>query len=233
MRAVRLVIPLALAVGLVAGCGGKPTTPAPTATTPSEAFPGKSPAEIVAMAKSALGKASSVHIKGSFVDEGKPMTIDLQYSSGGEGTGSVTTEGQTFFVLKIGDDVYFKGDDAFMASIIGDDKNVEKLLKGKWMKSKASDAAEMTAFFSISDEIFKDLPTDLRRGDTGVINGIKALELIESDGGKMWVATEGEPYPLRLDGGADGTIDFTEYGATLDLKAPPASEVFDLSQLGG
>jgi len=38
----------------------------------------------------------------------------------------------------------------------------------------------------------------------------------------MWVATEGEPYPLRLDAGADGALDFTEYGATLNLTAPPA-----------
>lgn len=234
MRALRLVIPLALAVGLVAGCGGKPTTPAPVATTPSEAFPGKSTAQIIEMAKSALAAAPSVHLKGTFIAEGKPMTIDLQYTSGAEGVGTVSTEGESFQIKKIGNDVYFKGDDAFMKSIIGDDAAVAKLLKGKWIKSSGSDAAEMAVFFNLSDEIFEDVPTGLRRGDTGVINGIKALALVGSgDDGTIWIATEGLPYPLRLDGGADGTLDFTDYGANVDLTAPPASEVFDLSQLGG
>jgi hypothetical protein len=233
MRALRLLIPLALAAGFIAGCGGKPATPAPTATTPSEAFPGKSAAEIVDLAKAALAAAPSVHIKGTFLEEGKPMTIDVQYTKAHDGVGTMSKEGESFQIIKIGSDVYLKGDDAFMKSIIGDDETVAKLLKGKWIKGTGSDVADMAAFFNIADEIFKDVPSDLRRGDTGVINGIKALALVStSDDGKMWVATEGEPYPLRLDAGADGTIDFTDYGATVDVKAPPASEVFDLSKIG-
>ena len=236
MRALRLLFPLAVTAALVAGCSGKPATSTPPApTTPAEAFAGKSANEIATSAIAALKAAPSVHMKGTATDNGQKMTIDLKYNRAKDGEGTISADGQTIQLLKIGEDLYLKADAAVMATIVGGD-NVAKLVKDKWLKASSSDLGSvMGLVFDFADKVLNDPPTGLSRGATGVINGVKALALTGevADGfDKVWVATEGEPYPLRLDAGADGAVDFTEYGATLNLTAPPASEVVDLSKLG-
>ena len=237
MRALRLLFPLIVAAALITGCGGKPATSTPPApTTAAEAFAGKSANEIATSAIAALKAAPSVRMKGTVNNNGQKMTIDLKYNRAKDGEGTISADGQTMQLMKIGEDHYLKADDELVATIVGDDKNVATLVKGKWLKGTSSDLGMVVGLlFGLADQVLNDPPTGLSRGATGVINGVKALALTGevADGfDKVWVATEGEPYPLRLDAGADGAVDFTEYGATLNLTAPPASEVVDLSKLG-
>jgi hypothetical protein len=79
--------------------------------------------------------------------------------------------------------------------------------------------------------LFKEQPTYARRGLTSQVNGVLALALEGNavDDGTLWVAIEGEPYPVRIDAGTQGVIDFMDYGATVDTNTPPASQIFDLS----
>jgi hypothetical protein len=44
----------------------------------------------------------------------------------------------------------------------------------------------------------------------------------------FYVAAEGEPYPLRINGTAAGKLDFSEFGATFDIQAPLADKVVTL-----
>ena len=64
------------------------------------------------------------------------------------------------------------------------------------------------------------------------MNGTQAISLVDTsvDGGALYIATEGPPYLLRIEGDTSkrASIDFSEFGATFEITAPPANEVLDV-----
>jgi len=73
-----------------------------------------------------------------------------------------------------------------------------------------------------------------KKGAVGTVNGTAALELDGTgrDGHKaaLWVATDGEPYILRIAptaGSYLGRIDFTGYDERLAVQAPLPGQVLD------
>ena len=50
--------------------------------------------------------------------------------------------------------------------------------------------------------------------------------------GTLYVATTGEPYPLRLEP-ADGSggVDFSNFGSAPKVEAPPADQILDVAAL--
>jgi hypothetical protein len=55
-----------------------------------------------------------------------------------------------------------------------------------------------------------------------------------SDGGTLYVATTGEPYPIEItqaSGNSTGTVHFDEWNETVDVKAP--TNAVDVSKLNG
>jgi hypothetical protein len=70
----------------------------------------------------------------------------------------------------------------------------------------------------------------------GELTKIGEVDVITVKDGKatVYVATKGEPYPIRLENlaGEGGQIDFSEFGATFEeIKAPPDDQVVDLEKL--
>src|SRR6478752_4208998 len=53
----------------------------------------KTPEEIVAAAKAAAAGAASVHVAGSIVNEGKPISLDLELLAGKGGKGQLSING--------------------------------------------------------------------------------------------------------------------------------------------
>lgn len=241
MRAARYLLPLVVA-GLIAGCSTKNggSTPAPTTAPPDNGVAALSATEILAKAVEAVQKAPSVHLKGEFTEDGERTTVDIKLAKQ-DGVGTISFGGQTLEITKVGTDVYLKADAAFWKTFAGDDKGqlVATLLQGKYLKASTSDESfgAMANFLDVN-EILK--PTgSLTKGETKVINGLNAIGVVDNDadGGTLWVATQGEPYPLRLEStGGEGSLDFLDYGATVEVKAPPADQTIDLAkliQLGG
>jgi hypothetical protein len=75
------------------------------------------------------------------------------------------------------------------------------------------------------------------KGEKKAIRGMETIAIVDpgKDGGTMYIATRGEPYPLRLTSNTPsepGAIDFLDYGAPVSLHAPPADQVVDTSKLG-
>ena len=83
-------------------------------------------------------------------------------------------------------------------------------------------------------EILKPEGT-VTKGEAKVVNGVPTIALVDGTAGTFYIATQGEPYPIRFEGKAgEGGIDFSEFNASGAVTAPAASEVFDLqSILGG
>jgi hypothetical protein len=248
----------ALAV-LLSGCGGgngggTTATPAAAGTSASAAA-SSAPASadaadngvaalgadaILEKAKAALKTAKSFRIKGSVREEGQLIGFDMK-ASGADLVGSLTIGKAKAEVLRVGKKAYLRPNQEFWKTSgagAKDAKAIATVVNGRWVVV-APDDKDFAELFSIADvKTLLDVDGKLTKGAVTTIDGHKAVALKETgaDGGTLYVATEGEPYPLRLEGPAkaDGALTFSDFGATFaDLKLPPASQTIDLAKLGG
>lgn len=233
----RSAITVAAAAALLTGCQGdktgEPEAPAPTDNGVSALAPN----EILARAKAAIQQAKSYRIKGNANAEGRKMTLDFRVSGTNLG-GRVSMDGANVEVLSIAGQQYMRPDEKFWVNVAGAAKaeEVVKLMGDKWAKVPTDDK-DFADLFSIAniDDLLKPDGT-LTKGAAKDVNGTKTIGLVDSsaDGGTLYVATIGEPYPVRLESQnpGEGQITFSDFGATFDdLKAPAEAEVIDLEQL--
>jgi hypothetical protein len=96
--------------------------------------------------------------------------------------------------------------------------------------------AQFTSFTNI-DEFFQgvlgDTSNSLEKGDETTVNGTSAIALTDpSKDGTLYVATEGEPFPLKVEGEGDaGAINFTDWNDAFDIETP--EDALDVSTLPG
>jgi hypothetical protein len=232
VRYARFVVPVAVAGVLLSGCGPTSTT---TSSSPS---PAKSPAlsakELVEKSAEALTKAGSYRMKGDIVETGDKISIDLK-TQGSESVAVISMADQGIItVLNVGGASYFQADETFWKKTAGIEANIyNSTLKGKWVKAKAGDAS-MDKFTELTDakKLLDSAGTvSFTVGEKTTINGKPALTLKDPSAPDkaFYVAAEGEPYPLQVDMGADGKLEFSDFGAKFDdIKAPPADKVISL-----
>ncbi len=116
---------LSLLLALLSGCGS---------SSPSgNGLASKSPTEIVAAAKLAAAGAASAHVAGSIVDEGKPISLDMELVAGKGGQGKLTLEGLSINLVQVNGAVYMNGSTAFYKHVAG--AAAAQLLQGKWLKA--------------------------------------------------------------------------------------------------
>ncbi len=240
MRARLVLLPIVVAAALVAGCDKKsgldPAVNDSPSAAPSDNAVALLPAsEILSKALAAASSAQSVHVKGDVTVDSDKISLDVTVS-GENGKGTITAEGQSVELIRLNNDVYMKAGEGFWNMVAGNDPNpaVASLLKDRWVKVPADEGfAELANLFD-PDTLLPDAGP-ATKGETKTINGISAIGLTDSvDTGEavIYVATQGEPYPLRLEGPpGEGAIDFTDWNAPVEITAPPAGEVLDMSQI--
>jgi hypothetical protein len=234
---------LGAAVVLLAGCASNDDKDTPAAAAPTSAAPADNgvaalePPAIIEKAKAALKTAKSFHMKGSINDEGQETALDLKVS-GPDVVGSMTISKAKVELLRVGGKQYMKPDAAFWKMTAAAQANtIIQVVGDRWVVVPASNK-DLSGLFTVTDiDQILDPDGTLTKGPVKPINGTPAISLVEggSDGGTLYVATTGEPYPLELAGptAADGGLDFTEFGETFsDLKAPAAADTLDLSKIG-
>jgi hypothetical protein len=240
------------AAALVAACGDATepaAAPSPSATASSSAAPAGGdlaslpPKEILAKAAAAIQAAETVRLKGGGSAEGESFEVDMHYGSAGQAYGTVSNSGRTIELRRVGQVVYLKADTAFWTASAG--AEAAKLLGGKFLKAPLSDQriAELASFTDKDAFVGEVLEPDgeLSTGDTKEIRGTPAVGLVSKggtagDNGTLYVATEGEPYPLQLapvaGSGETGSLDFLEYGEPVEVETPPAADTVDVTKLG-
>jgi hypothetical protein len=239
MRVRLALVPLAVAATLLAGCASKnPVTPATAGpTTPaSNGVADLKAEEIVAKAQAALTNAKSFHVKGSQAKDGTQVKLDFVFSDK-NASGTIEASGLSLSVLCVGDSaLYLKAPEALWAGAakIADTSKLAAL-KDKWVKVDGTQAE-----FSSFKEICKRETTlkpegTASKGETKTIDGIPAIGVIDSkDKSVLYVATQGEPYPLKGEGpGATDSIAFTEFNTAAEVKAPATADVLDLKTITG
>jgi hypothetical protein len=103
---------------------------------------GPSATEVYQQMRTRAAAAKSVHIKGSFIDNGKKLQIDVAGDRAGTNSRViVNTAADTIEILTVNGTYYFKADAAFWTQNGG--AAVAKLTAGKYVKVPAASATDM------------------------------------------------------------------------------------------
>jgi hypothetical protein len=214
---------LLLTAASLAGCGGGGG---------GNGVADKNADQIVADAVAAAKAAQTVHVPGKA--SGESLEIDMHLVAGKGGDGHLVVNGLSFDIVRIGDRAYFRGDETFWQQFGGGD--VIELLEGRWVEAPA-DTGDLASLTPLTDleQFFGGVLEDhgtLAKGDETEIGGVAAIAIEDTtEGGTLYVATEGEPYPLKIDGPDDspGSIVFDEWNGDHALEAP--TDTVDLEKL--
>ncbi|MET8801735.1 hypothetical protein [Streptomyces sp. NPDC004546] len=214
---------------VLTGCGGED----PDAGTNGV---GKLPAgQIQAKTRAAAQGAPAVRLSGTVVTSGRTYQLDMRLKADG-GTGSVTSKGAAFKLLRVGKQLYLKADADFWNQADGKDggDGTAQKLNGKYVKVPQGDPAYRKFSGFTDKDVLLDglltlhgtLATDGHHDDAGTrtirITGDKG------SGGSLDVSLEGTPYPLRLvRGGGAGTLSFSDWGKDFAVTEPAKGETVD------
>ena len=184
---------------------------------------GKSATQVLADAKSALFNAKSVHISGVVTDQGQQQKLDLRFQ-GNDTAGTQTMQGLVVNIVKIGATAYIKAPAGFWTKTAG---SKAAGLAGKWIKSTGqSNVLSSLTLQSIAAGL-NSTDSPLQSGvKQTTLNGKKALVLTQKDGSTLTVADAAAPVPLQIvnkTAATKGQLDFTGYGATQNITAPPGA----------
>ena len=226
-----LALALVLTAALLAGCGSSGSSPKPNGEEE------KSATQVLADAKKAATAASSAHVSGSIHSNGTPITLDLSTARGKGAKGSMSTNGLSFDLVRVGDTLYIRGSDAFYKRFAG--AAVAHFLHGKWLKAPATKGrlkslaplTSIKALFAGIASHHGKLVNDGKR----TYKGADVVAIRDtSDGSKLYVAATDQPYPVAIVGakkGQSGTITFDDWNKSVSLSAP--SDAIDITQFGG
>jgi hypothetical protein len=238
-----LVLSWACLAGVsVAACSSSGSTAITNAGSTSAADPlsGKSGSQIASQAINDLKSAPSFTIKGTIIQTGSTLGVNLAYKAGEGCQGTVTQAGKgSFYLVVIGSTAWLKPDDAFWRSYAGSNASqVIALLGGRYLKgttSNSNTAQFATLCNSKSLVASMTLPTNVAKGKVTTLNGQQVVPLTDtSKGSTMYVTDTSMPQIVQIVGtkpGNSGKVAFV-VGAPVTLTAPPASETVDGSSLG-
>ncbi|WP_192582413.1 MULTISPECIES: hypothetical protein [Streptomyces] len=200
-----------------------------------------SAAAIQAKAKQAAAKAPAVRLSGTVVSGGTTYTLDMRLKSGG-GTGSVTSKGAGFHLLRVGEHLFLKADAEFWAHEEGKDGGkadtaAADKLEGMYVKVPTGDPA-YKRFSGFTD---KNVLLDGLLGLHGALakdghheqSGVRTIRITgdKGSGGTLDVSLQGTPYPVVLGrAGNAGTLRLSDWGKDFPLAEPPEKDTVDYGQ---
>jgi hypothetical protein len=173
-------------------------------------------------AEAAFKAAKTVHVRGTFLADGRTEKFDLRYE-GGSTSGTFTVNGATIQMVTVGDTAYLKADKRGWAAM-GNPPDTQGLLANKWVKSGS--ARDMLTPFSLATFASELTAEEFTHGGTvaqSTLVGQNVVVVTYPDDSRLYVANTGPAYPLRFDaaGSVGGRRDFSQYGAAFHITAPP------------
>lgn len=221
---------------------GSPTPPSTSSTTSSTATASangvaqKSPRQILNAAVNAANSAKSVRVQGTLKDGTQPITLDLSLVSGKGASGTIAEGPASFKLVETSNRFYMQPNPAFLKKFTHSDAGA-KLLEGKWLSGSSTGSqfrafAQLTSIKTLMQGLVKG-HLSLTKGGTSTVDGQPAVAIHDTvQGGTLYVATTGQPYPLQVSqsGSMTGKISFTQYNQPLSVVAPKNS--ISIDQLG-
>lgn len=206
--------------------------PGPAARAAGGSIPSESPSAILAAATSAIDGVSTVRFVGSGVSGSNSISLDLRLAAGKGGEGTVSEDGAAFQFVVIGGEAYFKASTGFWKRFTNE--AVAQLIAGRWLKAPATGSLASLANFGNLHALVAALlsPTGvLSKGPLTTVRGQKVVAVTNrADGGTLYVAATGTPYPVEIANAREhGVIVVEDINQPVTLVAP--SGAIDLQQL--
>jgi hypothetical protein len=191
------------------------------------------PDVIQSKTRAAASSAATVRMSGTVVTSGRTYQLDMRLNKDG-GTGSVTSKGSTFQLVRVGDTLYLQADAGFWNHADGSDTAAASKLDGKYVKVPRTDPAyKKFSGFTDKDVLLSGLLTlngSLSTDGHHEQSGTRTIRIAGDDGsgGTLDVSLEGRPYPLRLErAGGAGTLTFSDWGKDFSVVEPEKGETVD------
>lgn len=227
------------ALGLlgVAGCGGDDSGSGGDGE--KSALEGLSATDVLTKSRDAAKAAKSVKVTGEIIDGQNTTKLDVTLTAANGGSGTVSQNDATFELILIGKDIYLKADEKTWSTIgASPNPGVAKLIGDKYVKASADNPsfASLAGVLSLPDFVDgvltpEDTPTRAEGKDVDGVPTV-ALKSGEADGGVLYIADRGAPYPLLLEGPkGEGQVAFTDWDKAVTFDPPPADQVLDFSEL--
>jgi len=203
---------------IVAGLGlaltGCSSTSKSPATTTAEAD--KHPEQVLADARAALRRASSVHVHGQVHQMGQASTVDLTIAPGKGASGTVTLGPTTLTLVKVGTATYVKGQ-----AVPGVPAGKSGFTRLPDTQAVGLDAVlDLRALGDAALQPSGRLTRDVSRSTTA---GVPSLLLTDAvDGSELFVVDGPDPRPLVAvtKGANSGTLTFDEYDKDVTFLTP-------------
>ncbi|GAA4609182.1 hypothetical protein GCM10023107_90350 [Actinoplanes octamycinicus] len=218
---------------LLGGCA--PDRPAPVAQVRAWAPPGNGitrlPArEVLKRSSGALHAAASYSMAGSMSEDGMTIRFDMTVVDANR-TGTIRVGDGTIELLAAGGNQYVRADQAFWAAFLGPKgaKQMAAVMRGRWTKA-TKDNPQLSKWF---DAIDRDIDRVLSQGlgaENGTVikfgDGEALLVTNRFEGASVYVATTGEPYPLKIGDASGSSITFAKFGEAFpEIKEPAPADV--------
>ncbi|MGW7240026.1 hypothetical protein [Streptomyces sp. NPDC054804] len=191
------------------------------------------PDVIQSKTRAAATSVATVRMAGTVVTSGRTYQLDMRLNADG-GTGSVTSKGSTFHLLRVGATLYLQADADFWNHADGSDTSAAGTLDGKYVKVPQGDPSyKKFSGFTDKDLLLSGLLTlhgSLSTDGHHEQSGTPTIRIAGDggSGGTLDVSLKGKPYPLRLErAGGAGTLTFTDWGRSFSITEPKKGETVD------
>jgi hypothetical protein len=233
MRIRNIIVPIAASMALLAGCATQTPGSEPT-STPTPEYNGVQDLDADAIweaAADALAEAESFRIEGEGESEdgGGTVTIDAVYA-GDLAQGSFSLAGLNLEFIITEDGGYIRAAEDFWRSFLPAEQAnlLIPLLGNGYLKLPSSTAQN---FIIKAEDIFPEA-SGLTKGEITEYRGEPAILITDDEGGELYVALVGEPYPLAIKS-SNGNFDFLEFNEPVTIEAPADDQVVDATQYLG
>ncbi|MEU3771703.1 hypothetical protein AB0F11_00510 [Streptomyces sp. NPDC032472] len=206
------------------------------------------PADVIAQkGRQSLLEARSLRWEGRTKDASGSYVVDFRLDREGNCTGTVELAPHKgrIEIVKRGQDVWMKPDATFWKTQVPEKAEaLIQLLNGRWMHGHADDPElrQLSSSCDVSHLQREYLPgpfatEDVKKGGKALVKETPAITVTGRSGADwatLYVATEGKPLLLRIQGQTDGTqgeADFSEYDKPVPSKTPTPAESVDVSEL--
>jgi hypothetical protein len=209
---IAVVLGLSLAALAAAGCGSPASNGEASRSVP----------QILASLRSAVASARSVRVVGSVSSGATQVALDLALVAGVGAAGTLSENGLSARIVRIGSRSYLQAGPAFWHLYLGANG---RRLAGRWIEAPARGSllAALTPLTTIPGLVAQIVPTrGLRKQRMTTVKGRRAFTLVGSSGGELYIAATGPPYPLIVSTGSSesGRIRFEGWDAPYRIVAP-------------
>jgi hypothetical protein len=218
---------VALGASLV-GCAGSASAPNGLAS--------KTPGQIVAAAKAAAVGAATVHVAGSILVQGSPISFNMELVSDKGAVGRVSLGDLSMQLVELDGYLYVRGNSDFYERFVG--RAGVQRLRGRWLKGLArSRALESLADLTSLRKLLGNTLADhgaLTRSAGATVAGRPAVGVSDlARRATMYVAATGAPYPLEIvwNGAHGGNTTFSRWNRPAEPTAP--EHAINVKQLQG